>query len=121
MHWDAREGFMDFESIQKQVDESVQTWSRVARYSPGPAEVTPGARESLAIIINKIQTDPSPAWGKFEPDDVQRFALSSIPGILNDVSRRETASKKPRVVSTWELLHAMSGILDHFCPIPKGK
>jgi hypothetical protein len=111
---------MDFESIQKQVEESVQTWNRVAGYKRGPSEVTSGARETLAILIDKIQTDPSPAWADIDRDSVQRFAVSSIPSILNSITDRNT-SKNSRVISTWELLHAMSGILDHFCPIPKGK
>jgi hypothetical protein len=112
---------MDYDVIQKQVDESVQTWEQVARYSRGPKEVTPGARETLAIIIHKIKVDPSPAWAEFDPDAVQRFAIASVPGILNTVTRRETTSRIAPVVSSWEVLHAMSDILDHFCPIPKGK
>lgn len=111
---------MDFDTIRKYVDESVETWNRVARYTPGPVEVTPGARDTLAILIHKIQTDPSLAWDTVDPDNVQRFALSSIPGILNSVTSGY-ARTNLRVVSTWELLHAMSGILDQFCPIPKGK
>ena len=112
---------MDYDIIEKQVDESVKTWEQVARYSRGPTELTPGARETLTIIIHKIKVDPSPAWTDFDPDAVQRFAISSVPGILNTVTRRQTASRNAPVVSSWEILHAMSGILDHFCPIPKGK
>jgi hypothetical protein len=117
---DAQESFMEIDEIQKQVDQSIETWQRVAGFSRGPSDLTPGARDTLALLIHKIQTDPSQAWERFDPDDVQRFALSSIPGILNSLTRRHPSTNL-RVVSTWELLHGMSGILDQFCPIPKDK
>jgi hypothetical protein len=110
---------MELETIRREVDESVQIWNRISRYTPGPVELTSGARDTLTFLIDKINTDPSQAWEKYNADDVQRFAIASIPGILNDVTRRN-ARTNLKLLSTWELMHAMSSIIDHLCPIPKG-
>ena len=74
----------------------------------------------LTQMVINIGEDPSPIWAKVDAEPNQRYAISVIPNILNALEYRgRFSSKKTAKISSWELLHGISAILDEWCPIPK--
>jgi hypothetical protein len=79
-------------------------------------------------MIENIQEDQSKYWEHkwIEGDTAQEFAISLIPNALNDLttirrfSRRIFFTKGREIkISSWEIWHSLSEIVDRFCFIPK--
>lgn len=111
---------METDEIHKGVAQAVETWQSIRRPFPRPIEISKGVIESLSFMIWQIRADPSKAWREHDTDATQRYAISVIPNVLNEIAnhylfRRGDVS----VVTSWELWHGISPVLDQWCPIPK--
>lgn len=115
---------MDREQVQVGVREALRRWAEVnAGVRAEVPELSSGAESLIVDLVVNIEKDPSPywAWDLENMDVVQRFAITSLPNILLDMQasygfRRRWPLQK---VSSWEVLHQISGALDKWCPIPK--
>jgi hypothetical protein len=84
--------------------------------------VSPEGEETLTYMIQMIELDPSRRWEEFNADAVQKYAVSIIPNVLNEIVRRNGyyfGNAKVGVITSWEIWHGISGVLDQWCPIPK--
>jgi len=105
--------------IREQVQQQVGRWTELPFRGRG-VEVTQGAVDTLSFMIRKIETDRSARWRDFSPDLVQRQAISLIPNVLNDIARQQRLGGNDRwQISSWELWHGISGVLDRWCTIEK--
>lgn len=116
------------DNIEQNVDYEIAKWIRNQVPPPGGKrlQISNGAQKLLAKMIANIKDDASPAWRDLDPDQAQKYAISIIPNILNDFywtsrdgSRIRRRAHPPDLISSWELLHRMSRILDDWCFIPK--
>lgn len=117
---------MDREQISKQVNDQIQLWSRLQKKRQVNVEFTIGATDLLCQIIENIEADQSKNWDYINDDyqTAQEFAVSLIPNALNDIlpNRRvwyRSDFNKSYTISSWELLHLITYILDRLCFIPK--
>lgn len=117
---------MNREQINKQVSDQIELWLRLQIKRQVKVEFTDGATNLLCQIIENIETDKSKGWD-YNIDEyktAQEFAISLIPNALNDIypysrGRYYNDLKKGYTISSWELLHSITDILDRFCFIPK--
>lgn len=111
---------MENNEIHHDVSHAVEAWQQMRRLLPRPVETSKGLIETLSFMILQIAADPSRTWREHNTDAVQRYAISVIPNLLNEVAahyrfRRGNVS----VITSWELWHGISPMLDKFCPIEK--
>ncbi len=117
---------MNREQINKQVYDQIELWLRLQKKRKLNIEFTSGATDLLCQIIENIETDKSKSWdyNKEDHNSAQEFAISLIPNALNYIypNRRrwhENDYRKDYTISSWELLHSITNILDRLCFIPK--
>lgn len=118
---------MNKEQIFKEVNNQIELWKRLQEKRQVIVQFTEGAIDLLCQIIENIEKDQSANW-IYKNDDfntAQEFAISLIPNALNDINpyRRsrwyENDFKRNYDISSWEILHSITTILDRFCFIPK--
>jgi hypothetical protein len=110
---------MNEEEIRRLVRAQVEQWRSVP-FRGQRVEVSEGTVDSLTFMIGKIETDPSPLWGKYQADLTQRQAIGLIPNILNEIVYGWSFPRSsPLQITSWELWHGISEVLDKWCPIPK--
>ncbi len=78
-----------------------------------------GAFELIVRVIRNIETDPSPTWARYDPDEMQRIAISVLPVAYRHLGYKYRIEERKVQISSWEVLHQMSGLLDLLCPIRK--
>ena len=111
---------MDREEVEAGVVNAVRTWEELSLRQGKSYTLTEGAIDTIAQIIIKIQNDPSHFWISMERDDTQKYVLSILPNLLVEISQPLTYQSKTKTeISTWEILHEISSVLDKWCPIPK--
>jgi len=125
------------QEIISQVNEQVNKWIKSKKSLGVDVTITDGARGTLCHIIESIRNDPSPIWKLdgvgLSVDGVQKTFLDVLPNMLNELlflrlpyydrqwrmPRLLSLQKKSVTISTWEILHQISNILDYWCFIPK--
>ena len=111
---------MQHEKIRLLVVDEVGRWQALQRRQQRPTEFTGGAIDALTQMVVNIEEDPSPYWGDFDVEATQLFAISLIPNALVDMRRAFPRNHLMKgVVSSWEIWHSTSSLLDRWCPIPK--
>ncbi len=117
---------MNRDQIKKQVNEQVNIWLFLQKKRQVNIEFTIGATELLCLIIENIETDQSISWdyNNVNYNTDQEYAISLIPNALNDIypfrrNKFESDLGKSYTISSWELLHSITKILDRLCFIPK--
>lgn len=114
---------MDIEQIQRGVFEGVEKWSQMARLRGREIHLSRPAVDMLVTIIANIERDRSPSWdvqGDQYLDSVQAYVLSILPNIFADMEHSYRWRSRDRAtVTSWEILHNISGTLEKWCPIPK--
>ena len=117
---------MDREQINNKVNDQINLWLSLQKKRQINVEFTSGATDLLCQIIENIETDKSKSWNYNTEDykTAQEFAISLIPNALNEIypyRRRwyEYDNRKGYTISSWELLHSITDILDRLCFIPK--
>ena len=119
--------FMYREIIEERTKEQVQQWQNLQnRLGEPPIRVTEKAVDLISLIISNIDDDPSLFWNKERGamDDLQQKAISLVPNVLNEVlygsnTLRRIRRRNIEEISTWEILHSMTRILDSWCFISK--
>lgn len=110
---------MDPTQIEKEVQRSIRNWTEAPHPFRHEAFVTEGAAQLITHTIINIESDPSSAWKDIDKDVAQKYALSLLPNILNDISRHYRTKRFGGRITSWEILHALSRTLDNWCFIPK--
>ncbi len=111
---------MNRDEIGSAVAQAAEVFSAFNRRRQRQVRFTPGALSALAQMIENIQTDPSHHWKPVDSDDIQRQAVFLLPNILIDMSERWPGSTdREALISSWEIWHNVSPVLDKWCPVPK--
>jgi len=116
---------MEKEQIQERVYSVVDNWISLQEKRNVSVSITEKAKDFLVEVINNIVEDPSAHWRSknFDQNAAQELAISLIPNALHDIYpfRRHNISAKGKDIniSSWEIWHALSYILDRWCFIPK--
>lgn len=76
-------------------------------------KLTSGAVNAVVQMILNIEEDPSSSWQQIESGAVQQQIVNMLPDILRDFIDH------PGRISSWEIWHNASRLLDSSCPIPK--
>jgi hypothetical protein len=110
---------MDYKEIETGVRQAAKQWSELSRYRQRSYELTDGAIHLLVQLVGNIEHDPSPHWRDFELDEIQRYVISTMPNMLVDIDNQMGHRWRSSKVSSWEILHEMSYVLNRWCPVPK--
>lgn len=115
---------MSEKEIETQVSEAIERWTGLPRaLEMKGRSVSPQAKALLVTFIMNIERDPSPLWRVRDNASLvaaQRYAIDVLPNILNDVQRgMRYRDRTGQLLTTWEILHSLSRVLDDWCPIPK--
>jgi hypothetical protein len=105
--------------IASGVDVAVRQWQTAEQARGADVQLSPRALDLVVRMIENIKDDPSPRWQEFNVDSIQREAVAMVPTLLRGIPLRRLRNGKASLVTSWEILHAASSILDRFCPIPK--
>lgn len=119
---------MEKSAIREQVELEIKKWTNLQQRRNVEVSITPKAVDFLCLMIENIQEDKSIYWNKkrFEENNAQEFAISLIPNALNDLrgfrrfgGRQNYFKEREIKISSWEIWHSLSEIVDRFCFIPK--
>lgn len=116
---------MKQEEIKLNVSEQVDKWVYMMRGSGSEVILSPRAIEFLCLMIANIESDRSKYWSNESSiSDQQERAISLIPNALNEVIYYRYRRPRRRMdetyyVSTWEIWHSLSRIVNRFCFVPK--
>jgi hypothetical protein len=107
--------------IKQDVESTLNNWIALQSGLDRSVELTIGARAFLTTLIKNISEDTSNQWpNDINSDAIQRFAISLLPNILNEVLvKRIEKETNTFVISSWEIAHSLTKILDMWCPIKK--
>lgn len=112
---------MDSDQIKQQVVNQVNRWKRLRKLNGQTANISEGGINFFCLLIANIQNDVSPSWVNLNinnPDILQEEAIALIPTALNQVV--DTIGSRNNIeISSWEIWHSLSRILDKLCFIPK--
>lgn len=118
---------MEKTEIKKRVELELEKWTSLQENRQVNVSFTPKAVDFLCLMIENIREDKSQYWDKneLETENAQELAISLIPNALNDLTyfkryrRPVFRGKRDFKISTWEIWHSLSDIVDRFCFIPK--
>jgi hypothetical protein len=119
------------EEINNKVKDQLELWTILQKKRNKNIVFTKGASDLLCQLIENIEIDQSNHWiidgGDFV--SIQEYAISLIPNALNDIYPYPYKNRRGYnfgnifndnyTISSWELLHSITKILDSFCFIPK--
>jgi len=81
--------------------------------------VTPVAANLIYDMIDAVTRDPHPSWEpKLAPNDYDGFQRSMIDRIADELLKLPSAMGAKRI-STFDVLHHVSSIVDRLCPFEK--
>lgn len=113
---------MDGVQISQNVIDVIQRWQQNHNSRQGSVQISPKAIFFLIELIENITADPSPFWSKNEKigeiplrEEQQLQAIYLIPSALDSI----VSNGRIDFITTWELWHSMSKILDRMCFISK--
>lgn len=72
------------------------------------------ARELLYGIVDAVTRDPHPNWRERQADNLDETQRSMIGHIIEELKKLPTNR-----VTTFDLLHSVSAIVDRLCPFQK--
>ncbi len=111
---------MDREDIQRAVSNEAEKFYEFARRQNRHIRLTPGALAALGQMVENIDADPSSHWMRVDSDDIQRQVIFLLPNILIDMfARWPRRADREWLISSWEIWHNLSPVLDKWCPVPK--
>ena len=117
---------MEKQEIRKQISNEVNKWIALQEKREKKVIFSPKAIDFMCTMIENIEDDRSNYWNYDQTDNrpSQEFAISLIPNALNDLTvfrgfGRFPFKKREIYISTWEIWHSLSEIVDKFCFIPK--
>jgi hypothetical protein len=111
---------MDREDIQRAVSNEAEKFYEFARRQNRQIRLTPGALAALGQMVENIEADPSSHWMRVDSDDIQRQVIFLLPNILIDMfARWPRRADREWLISSWEIWHNLSPVLDKWCPVPK--
>jgi hypothetical protein len=81
---------------------------------------TPTAAEMLYNIVDAVTRDPHATWSSAQKDsaELDKFQREMIEKLQDQLMTMPVLSKAG-VISTFDLLHAASGIIEWLCPFKK--
>lgn len=88
--------------------------------------LTPQAHLLIKVVLESITEDPHLSWGSKndghpqaldELETEQQKLTTQLPELLRSISQYETV--RQGIVSTFDVLHWLSGRLDGLCPMRK--
>jgi len=88
--------------------------------------LTPQAHSLIKLVLDSVTEDPHASWqsryssGRATIEELgeqQRGLTNQLPEFLKRIS--EASTVRQRVVSTFDVLHWLSGNLDSVCPMKK--
>lgn len=119
---------MEKSVIREQVKLELEKWTGLQKKRNMEVSFTPKAIDFLCLMIENIQEDKSTYWDyeSLEGNTAQEYAISLIPNALNDLKRYRRSGRRIHSfkrneikISSWEIWHSLSEIVDRFCFIPK--
>jgi hypothetical protein len=118
---------MDKTQIRESVQGEIKKWTTLQNTRQINVSFTPKTVDFLCLMIENIQEDKSQFWdySQFESGAAQELAISLIPNALNELFYRRgrpflrRQREREIKISTWELWHSLSPIIDRFCFIEK--
>lgn len=112
---------MDVDEIRKDVIRASEEWTSFQSETRlQKIGLSAGAIEAFVLLIANIEQDRSPSWADFDVDSTQREAISMIPNALNELPLPEgRLTARQRRITSWEIWHQFTVILDTWCPIKK--
>src|SRR5690554_1948808 len=118
---------MEKTEIREKVQIEINKWTKLQEKRQINISFTTKAIDFLCLMIENIKDDKSQFWHSMdlESDVLQELAISLIPNALNELPYRGKyrnfyfSQKKDIRISTWEIWHSLSQILDRFCFVPK--
>ena len=112
--------------IKEQVLFEINKWQDLTRENGYEIVLSEKSIEFICTLIDNIETDRSPLWRKTGNLPSQKTAISLIVNGLNDLMLnyrykfRENSNKlRSFKITTWEIWHNLSRILDHYNILPK--
>jgi len=114
---------MEDYQIKDQIEVTVENWIKIQLELDYKISISPKAKDFLVEVISNIQQDSSRYWTeKNNFDSAQREAISLVPIALNEVLRYYRPKDKKHTtikITTWEIWHVISPILNRWCFMPK--
>lgn len=116
---------MENQEIRKEVQTIIERWSYFQNRNRLEVNFSEGAVLFIFQLIVNIKEDPSDFWRnkEIDYDAAQQLAISLLPNALNDIIRRNnqlTVVKSREVrITSWEIWHSLSRVLDNWCFMPK--
>lgn len=114
----------DFNSeIHENVSNKLAKWGKQQKIKGWMPEFSEGAINSVSQMIINIKEDPSSYWIDVDTTEIQAYAITVIPNVLNEIFLRFRRGgrfyEKNTKITSWEIWHGISDALDTWCPIPK--
>lgn len=111
---------MDSQKVDELVLREFNKWNILQIKQGREAEISNGAVKAISQMVINIKEDPSNYWGDINTEEIQMYAIQAIPNVLNDIFLRYPRRvPKPKKITSWEIWHGISYVLDSWCPIPK--
>lgn len=112
--------------IIEKVQIEVKKWTTLQKKRNFDVALSPKAVDFLCLMIENIQEDKSQFWdyNQLANQDTQKIAISLIPRALDDLTQfyyfdRRFFLDQEVKISSWEIWHSLSRIIDRFCFIRK--
>ena len=108
--------------IRDKVQRDIVKWEDFQRYRELNVRLSPKAVDFLCTLVDNMETDSSQIWRKGNFNNSQEYAIQLIPNALNELLIRNRRLGKKNVetlITTWEIWHSLSRLIDVFCFVPK--
>lgn len=119
---------MQESEIISKVDDEISSWSQKKEENGINIKFTSKAIDFIRLLIKNINDDPSVIWkyGNNKSEDLQSIAISKIPYALDkiiepfvEISNSNSVHHKKIKVTSWEICHSLSDVIEAFCFIEK--
>ena len=113
---------MENKELYELVSNEFNKWIERQQMLGWKPEISEGAVEAICQMIINIKKDPSSSWRNIDAIKTQKYTITLIPNILNDLFLNHRNNFRPlalKKITSWEIWHGISNVLDSWCPIPK--
>jgi len=113
---------MNNQDIREKVQKEVMKWEDFQKFRELNIRLSPKAIDFLCSLVDNMETDSSQSWRIGEFNNSQEYAKQLIPNALNELlirNRRLNRRNQEIVITTWEIWHSLSRLIDIFCFVPK--
>jgi len=117
---------MEKQEIKKQVNVEVKRWLSFQKIGQQNVVFSPKAIDFICLMIENIEEDKSKYWDYNQTvnNHTQQLAITLIPEALNNLKILRGFHILSFVgeinISSWEIWHSLSEIVDKYCFISKG-